>query len=264
MQYLFDSLYSYKDAIELGRWHDCLAQMEYRLGRGLPVPYRIINGAVANAENLFPTITDPTLSPEEIQEQRDRAARLKNFSEAEREAYFEKISQDFREQMQSMTEEEEEQMDVESDAAWQAPVDPVHVVGLLDHSARLLAPFLKSLRPNLSLREDVLISFHREKHLPEIYRAFHGFFVAWDILRIEHEGEPPYKIGFTKTALADLEEILGPDADKIILGIGQEDTVTGLSPQRRQIAVAGLDRAVRFNIIPATIRDALIKTLPPV
>lgn len=202
-EYAFESFLPYRQALQLGRATQGLLRLEIGLRRGCGAfDETLVSGIAANARGLFPDIRPPELSEEKFQEARERENLESTMTEAEMDAYVERMAQDLRESIEAG------EIDIWDDSP--RFVETCRVVefcsSFLD---RLTSSMVPSLKPGAGLLGDLVReSANNLKTAPqERIRALRAGLAAWDFARMHHEGEPPYRIAFS----SQVAEVLGID-----------------------------------------------------
>jgi hypothetical protein len=202
-EYSFESFLPYRQALQLARMVSGLLRLELGMRRGCRnFDETLVSGISFNARAIFPDIKPPGMGEDEFREVRQREEEERAMNEEERGERIEKMAEDLRRSI------EKGEIDIWDDTP--RFVDADKVAEFRDNSLRKLT---ESLTPSLKPGAGLLADLTREAvgsvaaGTGDILRGYRGGLVAWDFARMHHEGEPPYKIAFSR----QVAEALGLD-----------------------------------------------------
>lgn len=258
-RYLFYSNYPYFEALHLGRFIQGQANIESGLKSGANPTQQVCHmafhaGNVVFKEQLF----DPGNSAEAFARQQEEKARFDALSEEEREREMEEMAARLRQGGFD---------DDDADYAWTRPVkDRDRVVEFVRLSHSQLLRIAEFAVPGDSLLEDMVTQYIDEPKTRQQLRGFYGLMTAWDLMRMRHEGKPPYSISFAPTFADSLEEILeeegdpNPDVGDILDRLSRPRPFR-LKPRDFKVARAGIRRAQTAGVIDESDALSLLRQL---
>jgi hypothetical protein len=258
LSYLFHSNYPYFQALHLGRFVRSLARIEDRLASGSTPTQRLCHvachaGNVVFKDKLF----DPGVSPEEFARRQAEESRFRALSDEARERELNDVVARLR---------EEDLVDDPEDA-WRKPVtDRDRVVEFVSASRTALRPLAEFVVTGDSLVEDLVVWYVHGPGTRRHLRGIYGLLAAWDLMRMQHEGKPPYTISFAPAFAESLEEALRTEGDPEPNG---NDLLARLSrphayrmkPRDFTVARAGVNRARRALVLPEAVARELLEQL---
>jgi hypothetical protein len=202
--FLFESFLPYRDALHLARWVQGLLRLQRALESGGPVSEHFCWSAGAAARRIAPQIRPPEQSEESFAEITESERKEAEMSEDELEDRMEKLSADLAEKIDSG------ELDVWDDSPrW---VDRGEVERFIAESLVYLEKkILPACNGSISFLEDILsdtLSSIRSRDLEQM-RGYYALLLIWDYGRMFYEGEPPYRIVFSK----QVAEVLGIDPE---------------------------------------------------
>jgi hypothetical protein len=202
--FLFESFLPYRDALQLARWVQGVLRLQRALSAGGPVSEHFCWGAGGAARRIAPQIRPAEQSKESFDELLEEERRQADLSESELEDRLEKLSESLAEKIDSG------ELDIWDDSPrW---VDRSEVERFLDESLDYLEKkILPACNGKISFLESLI------PHVLESIRAgnaaamrgYYALLLIWDYGRMFYEGEPPYRIVFSK----QVAEALGIDPE---------------------------------------------------
>ena len=224
-----------------------LLQIRRLLAAGKLIRERIGESAGGNACGLFPDLKPPGISEEDFSENRERTKRLDGLSEEERNDELELEAEALREAIEAG------ELDF-----WDATpqfIEPDEAQKFLDESTKLLATKLRpACNPAVSWLERSTIEILRVLESDgTLLRSWEAILLCWDLARMQHAGEPPYQVVFSK----QVEEFLGIDE---ILEAARFEKIRPLTPGQRKLVRTAWHMAEHLVPSENTALEAMAKT----
>jgi len=243
-QFLYGCFLDYRRSLNLGRWLSALIQLCRLLADGKLIREQIGDAAAHNARALFPELRPTGCSHDDFVKTRIREKRWEAFSEDEKTQEIEAESERLRAALDSG------ELDVWDDTP--RFIEPGEAGRFVEDSLRLLSEkILPACNPSVSWLEkttvevlELLATSAEAKTL----RAREAILCCWDQARIQHEGEPPYKIVFSR----QVEEFLGIDGK---LESARLDSPRSLS--RQDIRRFSAARKIAGRLLPSEEQNLL-------
>lgn len=200
--YLFDSFLPYQKAITLARWLQGLCSLKRKNSRNGPINENALGRVVFNARSIFPEICLPGHTVSDMAEMLEEDNKLDNMSTEEMEEYMDKKALEIQEMVESG------ELDMWDDEPKFAKSEDIN--RFLQTSLELLnTKILKACNKEVSFLERItieIVALLNSNQIIEL-RGYEAILLYWDTAKIQYEGEPPYKISFSK----QVSEALGLD-----------------------------------------------------
>ena len=233
--FLYGSFLDYRQSLNLERWLGGLLQIRRLQAGGRLIKEQIGNAAGHNAGRLFSELRPPGVSEKDFEESRKREKRYAALSEDERAAEMEAESEKLQEAI------ENGELDI-----WDNTprfLGATEAERFVEESIVLLVwKILPACNPAVSWLEKAsvnIVALLESESGDQTLRAWQAALLCWDFARIQHEGEPPYKIHFCQ----QVEEFLGIDGK---LESSRLENLGPLSPRNTRIFQAAQKIAERF------------------
>lgn len=193
--FLFGSFLDYRNSLNLARSLDGLLRLKRALQQNREVDQRLTDYASSCLRVIFPEIKIPGWTEREFKDLLESENKSKGLSTEELMDKIEEDAESLREKIDSG------EIDIWDDTP--KYVNYQECQDFLTKSTQILkSKILPACNPNVSLLESLtknIIEFLDSKEynhkLGQLYR---GLLTLWDSARMFHEGEPPYKITFSK------------------------------------------------------------------
>lgn len=202
-EYLFESFLNYRDSLYLARTLDSLLKLKKSLRHNRKVDQTLTDYASSCIRMIFPDTKIPGWSEEEFLKLRQSEVENKSLSEEE---FLEKIEKDSEEIRLKI---ESGEIDIFDDSPQYVSFGEAK--SFFDNSlSTLKEKILPACNDSQSLLESItkkvltLLDMPEEKSNFEEQKDYKAFLNLWDTARMFHEGEPPFKIRFSKQVAEQL------------------------------------------------------------
>lgn len=255
--YLFYSNYPYFEALHLGRFIRWLAKIEFGLEAGRNPTQQLCHVAYHAGNTVFKnTLFDPGVSSEEFDRTQREEQRREKLTSKERERELEELAARLR----------HEDFD-DDDGDWLRPVKERGRVLEFVSAGRLQFERLQDFASaGDSFVEDVACRYAACAGGRGALRGFYAIMTAWDPMRMQHEGRPPYSVSFAPSFFDSLEEVLieeddpQPDMARWVETLS-EPKAYKMGPRDSALVRAGVKRARSSGVISAELAGELLKQM---
>jgi hypothetical protein len=204
--WLFGCFLPYRESLNLSRWLQGLIALEKRLKKSAPISERLCYAASFNGRQLYPDLKPPDTSETEFQNIRTNEKRRATLTEAEKEEEMEQLSREIQKKLLSG------ELNLQETKPEWIPHTNIELFqkASLEWLTKKILPACNPSSSFLELATIETLGLWNTNPWPENQaQGIQRLLLLWDQAKIQNEGEPPYKIVFSK----QVEEALGIDGE---------------------------------------------------